>query len=70
VLAVEFLDKPGLSFRGHEKDKVNFTDQSVNRGNYIATMLLLGKGSGILMKHLISGNRNAKYTSKTIQEQI
>ena len=35
VFAVEFQAKQGLSFIGHEGDKVNFTYQSINSGNFI-----------------------------------
>ena len=33
ILAVEFLAKQGLPFRGHRDDKVDFSTEDVNRGN-------------------------------------
>ena len=70
VLAVEFLAKQGLPFRGNKDDKVDFADESVNRGNFIALLQLLGKFSNNLQNHLFLGKRNALYTSKTIQNEI
>ena len=43
VLAVVFLAKQGLPFRGHRDDKVNFDKDDTNRGNFISTMQLLAK---------------------------
>ncbi|KAK3754906.1 hypothetical protein QZH41_003007 [Actinostola sp. cb2023] len=70
VLAVEFLAKQGLAFRGHRDDKVDFSDFNTNRGNFIAILQLLAKGNGILQKHLLSSKRHARYTSKTIQNEV
>ena len=33
VMAVEFIAKQGLAFRGHRDDKVDFTNEVLNRGN-------------------------------------
>ena len=70
VLAVEFLAKQGLAFRGDSDDKVDFTRDDINRGNFIATLQLLGKRHSILHEHLLLTKRNAKHTSKTIQNEI
>ena len=70
IRAVEFLAKQGLPFRGHQDDKVDFSCEDTNRGNYVAKMQLMAKGDAILSKHLCSARKNAKYTSKTIQNQI
>ena len=70
ILAVEFLAKQALPFRGHRDDKVDFSIEDANRGNFIATLQLMAKGDSILHKHLLSAKRNAKYTSKTIQNQV
>ena len=43
VSAVEFLAKQGLPLRGHRDDKVDFSNENVNRGNFIATLRLLSK---------------------------
>lgn len=67
VLAVEFVAKQGLAFRGDRDDKVDFTRADVNRGNFIATLQLMGKGNSVLYNLLLLAKRNAKYT---IQNQI
>ena len=48
VLAVEFLVKHNLPFRGHRDDKVKFATADINRGNFIATLQLLAKGNSLL----------------------
>ena len=70
VTAVEFLAKQGLPFRGNKDDNIDFSDETVNRGNFVATLQLLAKGSTILQNHLLYAKRNALYTSKTIQNEI
>ena len=70
ILAVEFLVKQGLSFRGHCDNKVDFSVEDVNRGNFITTLQLMAKGDSILMNHLISAKLSAKYTSKIIQNEV
>ena len=71
ILAVEFLAKQGLPFRGHRDDKVDFLNEDSNRGNFVAALQFQAKSDSLLEKHLIStAKRNAKYTSKTIQNQI
>ena len=68
VHCIEFLAKQGLPFRGHRgEDKVDFTDETINRGNFIAALQLLAKGNSTLEKHLKFASRNARYTRKTIQ---
>ena len=46
---VKFLAKQGLPFRGLRKDKMDFSDCSVNRGNIAATMQLNGKDNATLL---------------------
>ena len=67
---MKFLAQQGLAFRGDRDDKVDFARANVNRGNFIATLQLLGKGNSVLQKHLLLAKSNAKYTSKTIQNEI
>ena len=43
ILAIEFLAKQGLPFRGHRDDKVDFSVEDVNRGNFIATLQIVAK---------------------------
>ena len=70
VLAVEFLAKQSLSFRGHRDDRVDFSSYETNRGNFVALLQLLAKGNEPLQKHLMSASRQARYTSKTIQNEV
>ena len=42
-MAVEFLVKKGLSFRGHRDDIVDFGVTDDNKENFIATLQLLAK---------------------------
>lgn len=70
ILATEFLAKQGLPLRRHRDDKVDFSVDDVNRGNFVATLQLMAKGDSILKQHLLSAKRNAKYTSKTIQNEV
>ena len=43
ILAVEFLAKQGLAFRGHRDDNVDFSNEDTNCGNFIATLQLMAK---------------------------
>ena len=43
---------------------------ATNCGNFVATLQLIAKSDPILKKQLTSAKRNAKYKSKTIQNQI
>ena len=72
VLAVEYLAKQGLSFRGHKDDKVDYSVSDANRGNFIALLQLMAKGNNVLQRHfsLASKNGRARYTSKTIQNEV
>ena len=58
ILAVEFLSKQGLAFRGHRDDNVDFSSEDTNRGNFVATLQLMAKSDPILSKHLASAKKN------------
>ena len=63
--------KQRISLQGHNQDKVNFTQEPLrNEGNFIAILRLLAKNNKALSEHLILGPKNAKYTSKTVQNEI
>ena len=49
---------------------MDFSDESFDRGNFIATLQLLAKGSSILQNHLLSAGKTALYTSKNILNKI
>ena len=70
VLAVEFLAKQSLAFRGHRDDRVDFSSYEINRGNFVARLQLQAKGNDPLQEHLLSSSRQARYTSKTIQNDV
>ena len=44
VLAVVFLAKQAPLFRGHHEDKVDFSEEDKNRGNFIATLQNMARG--------------------------
>ena len=54
-MAVEFLAKQGLAFRGHRDDKVDFSNEDTNCGNFIATLQLMAKGHHTL-GNIVAGN--------------
>ena len=60
-----------IAFQGHQQDKINFSnDLTCNEGNFISILRLLAEANGDLKEHLVSGPKNAQYTSKTIQNEI
>ena len=71
VETVLLCAKQRISLQGHHQDKVNFTQEPLrNEGNFIAVLRLLAKNNGAFSEHLMLGPKNAKYTSKTIQNEI
>ena len=59
ISTIVLLGRQGLPLRGH---------RDVNKGNFIALLEHQAIIDNILKDHLISAKKNAKYTSKTIQE--
>ncbi|KAL5514919.1 hypothetical protein EMCRGX_G000003 [Ephydatia muelleri] len=45
VMAVEFLAKQALPFRGHRDHNVDFSNEDINRGNFVAILQLMAKGN-------------------------
>ena len=71
VEAVLLCAKQRIALQAHQQDEINFAGPaSRNEGNFIVIVRLLAKHNATLNEHLISGPRNAKYTSKTIQNEI
>lgn len=64
--------KQGLAFRGHRDDNVNWVldEDRGNDGNFIEIIRFRAETDPILANHLVSAPRNAKYTSKTIQNEL
>ena len=50
--------------------KVTSNLPSFNEGNFVAIIRLVAKSNPTLQKHLVSGPKNARYISKTIQNEI
>ncbi len=49
---------------------MDFSDESINRGNFVALLQLMRKFSSTLHNHLLFAKHNVLYTSKTIQNDI
>ena len=68
------LGKQGLAFRGHRDDKISFAEQgdqgSHNPGNFIELVHFRAETDFTLATYLKNAPLNAKYTSKTIQNQM
>ena len=61
-----------MALRGHRDDKVDWTveELSHNEGNFIELVRFRAETDHILANHLSKAPRNAKYTSKTIQNEL
>ena len=71
VEAVITSARQRIAIQAHEQDKIDFNSQpNHNEGNFIALLRLIAKDDTTLKEHLLTGPRNAKYTSKTIQNEI
>ena len=71
VETVLLCAKQRIALQANHQDKVDFTQEPLrNEGNFIAILRLLAKNNEILNEHLMLGQRNAKYTSKIIQNEI
>ena len=65
------LGKQGLAFRGHRDDKIVLLEHSVVESeNHIELVYFRAETDTVLAKHLNNAPKNAKYTSKTIQNQM
>ena len=63
----------GLALRGHRDDHIEWDEEreeSGNQGNFTALVRFRAETDEILKKHLHNAPRNAKYMSKTIQNQL
>ena len=63
-----YCEKQGISFRGHRDDAT--TDASSNRGNFIALLEFRAKTDSVLANFIEKAPKNARYTSKTIQNEL
>ena len=64
--------KQGIPFRGHRDDNVNWTEteEQGNQGNFIELVRFRAQTDDILCRHLQNAQKNAVYTSKTIQNEL
>ena len=64
--------KQGLALCGHRDDKVDWTVEGLdhNEGNFIKLVRFRTETDHILANHLSKAPRNARYTSKTIQNEL
>ena len=71
---VIFCGKQGLAYRGHRDDLIDFSDLEIesshNEGNFIELVKFRAETDSNLYDHLQNAPKNAKYTSKTIQNQL
>jgi hypothetical protein len=71
VDAVMLCVKQQITLRGHRDDDVKFAEPPTsNECNFIAIIRLLADSNCVLKEHLMSGLWNARYTSKTIRNEI
>ena len=69
--AVMLCVKQQLGLRGHRDDDVQFDQPPTsNEGNFVSIVRLLAGSNPVLKEYLTSGPRNARYTSKTIQNEL
>ena len=70
VDAIMFCARQQIAFLGHRDDKINSDEvPAYNEGDFVAVIHMLAECNSSLKKHLISGSRNARYVSKTIQNE-
>lgn len=69
---VLLLEKQGLPFRGHRDDQIEWEEQGdhENQGNFAELVRFRAETDQALLKHLQNAPRNARYTSKTIQNEL
>lgn len=70
ISALDFLAKQGLPLRGHRDDSTN--NDASNQGNFIELLkhAALAQKDGVLANHLKNCKKNARYTSKGIQNEL
>ena len=65
--------KQGFALRGHRDDHVDWESEEgkcSNQGNFIELVRFRAETDKILSEHLANSPRNARYTSKTIQNEL
>ena len=69
---VMLCGKQGLALCGHRDDSIDWEDKepSSNDGNFIQLVRFRAETDPILASHLSKSPRNARYTSKNIQNEL
>ena len=65
--------KQGLALRGHRDDKISWMEDDEahsNEGNFVELVRFRPETDPVLAQHLAKSPRNARYTSKTIQNEL
>ena len=76
IEAITFYGRQALSLRGHRDDPQFYNSSlleftSVNVGNFLELIRFrVAAGDGILKRHILKAPSNAKYMSKTIQNEL
>ena len=73
VKIVLLCRKQGLALRGHRDDKISSTEEDdahSNEGNFVELVQFRAETDPVLAQHLAKSPRNARYTSKTIQNEL
>ena len=68
VECILYCGKQGLAFRGHRDDGT--AENDINKGNYQSLIEFRSQTDNVLLQFLNSCPKNAKYTSKTIQNEV
>ena len=76
IETIIFCGRQALSLRGHRDDPQFYNSSlleftSVNVGNFLELIhFRVAAGDGILKRHILKAPKNAKYMSKTIQNEL
>lgn len=75
IQTVLLLGRQNIAFRGHRDDgnfnkEESFEESTVNMGNFRAILDYRSEFDGILKEHLKNSSSRAKFTSKTIQNEL
>ena len=69
----DLCGKQGIALRGHRDDHFVWTDEEFeaeNEGNFIELIRFRAETDDILRRHLNNAPRNARYTSKAVQNEL
>ena len=64
ISTIILCGKQNIPLRGHQDDS---TSMASNKGNLHAILTLVGNSDKNLQEHFLTGRRNVKSTSKTVQ---